>query len=309
MKILLALFTTFLLVNTSIGQIMLNAPSPFKKERFRTYQMPDGAILKGRIIGRLQQDSVVIETRDGLVYHVSNEEAKKTGKLFSPPESAPRQRADVAVVKEEEMHMIPLAQQPLFQKGASQIGVDLMTHFSSGGTSENVDPESGIIFSASYLYGLSRKLKVGGGVGLMTVKSGSKERIYPLFLRGEYQVLPKVSASLSGGYSIIPTNEFVLQARNGIFGSANVAFDLVGPESPYTSRIGIGLVLQEIDLGRTEIIREGGFGTQRTYTQYVERSGLMRRIQITFTHAWRMPQAMGGNSKKKAAAKRRKKRG
>ncbi|MFK8057743.1 MAG: hypothetical protein AB8F78_16570 [Saprospiraceae bacterium] len=299
MKILLSLFTTLILVGTVAAQDLPQKDLDARRGFYRTYQMPDGAVLKGRIIGRLPKDSVVIETRDGLVYHLSNAEAKKAGKLFSPPTAYQEVAGSEEIIAKPKKPAVPFKKQPLFFKGASQIGVDLMTHFSSGGSLENSDPESGIVFSASYLYGVSPQLKVGGGLGIMTVKSGSKERIVPVFVRGEYQLLPKISASLSAGYSLIPTNEFVLNSKNGLYSSANVSFDLVGPESAYTSRIGIGLVAQKIDLGRTEVIREGGFNTQRTYTQYVERNGLLRRLQITFTHAWRMPSAMSKKRSRK----------
>ena len=270
--------------------------------------MPDGAILKGRVIGRLAKDSVIVETRDGLIYHLSSTQAKKTGKLFAPPGATPTTPMEVASTTSPAPRL-PARKQPNFQKGSSQVGVDLMTHFSSGSSSDNSSPESGIVFSASYLYGVAPQLKVGGGLGIMTVKSGSKERLFPVFVRGEYQILPKISATLSAGYSFIPTNEFVLAAKNGIFSSANVGFDLVGPESAYTSRIGVGVVLQQLEIGRSEIIREQNFGTGgRTYTQYVERSGLLQRIQITFTHAWRMPPVVAAERISKTKSKRKKKR-
>lgn len=307
MRILTLLFTSMLLIGVATAQSDADTGKGYN----RTYYMPDGAILKGRVIGRLAKDSVIVETRDGLVYHLSSAEARKSGKLFVVPGSNPQ------VVQVEEAEAVPptpklpAREQPNFQKGSSQIGVDLMTHFSSGDASANASPESGIVFSASYLYGVTPQLKVGGGFGIMTVKSGSKERLFPIFVRGEYQILPKISATLSAGYSIIPTNEFVLVAKNGFYSNANIGFDLVGPESAYTSRIGVGFIMQQLEIGRSEVIREAGFGfggaAPRTYTQYVERSGLLQRVQITFTHAWRLPPAVATKSTSRSKAKRKKK--
>lgn len=306
MKYILSLAICLLTIGFASGQILLGKSNSDQDRGFyRTFYLPDGAILKARVIGRLQKDSVVVETRDGLVYHLSKAEAKKSGRVFSPPGVVAKVVDDTP--EEVKTPALPLDQQAIFFKGSSQVAGDLMTHFSSGGNVENASPESGIIFSLSYLYGISQQLKVGGGAGIMTVKSGSKERVYPIFGRLEYQFAPRISANLNAGYGFIPTNEFVLNAKNGLFSNAGVAFDLVGPESPYTSRVGFGLVMQQLELGRSEVIRENTFGTQRTYTQYVERSGLLRRLQITFTHAWRMPPAQG-NSRSNSKSRRKKRR-
>jgi len=301
MKYLLSLAICLLTIGFASGQILLGkSDSDMERGFYRTYYLPDGAILKAKVIGRLQKDSVIVETRDGLVYHLSKAEAKKTGRMFSPPQVVAKVENDTP--SEPKIPNLPLDQQPKFFKGSSQVAGDLMTHFSSGGNVGSTSPESGILFSVSYLYGISQQLKVGGGAGIMTVKSGSKERLYPIFGRLEYQIAPRISANLSAGYSIIPTNDFVLNAKNGLFSNAGLAFDLVGPESPYTSRVGFGLVMQQLELGRSEVIRENTFGAQRTYTQYVERSGLLRRLQISFTHAWRMPPPQGAS---RSASKRK----
>ena len=296
MRTLLVLFATVILVSISSAQSKIDE----KRGYYRTYQLPDGAVLKGRIIGKLSRDSVLIETPDGSVHHLSKAQARKSGRNINPSStSVARTDIEKSEVVEESVPVLPVRHQPLFAQGSSQFSADLSTHFSSGGASENSDPESGIVASVSYLYGVIPQLKVGGGAGLMTIKSGSRERVFPLFARAEYQIRPRISAMLSAGYSIIPTNEFVLNSKNGMFSHANLSFDLVGPESAYTSRVGFGLVMQQIDLGRTEIISESGFGNPRTYTQYVERSGLLKRLQITFTHAWRMPAQQVSKRKKR----------
>jgi len=296
MRTLLFLLFSFLLAGFSSAQTDIDE----RRGYYRTYQLPDGAVLKGRIIGRPAKDSVMIETRDGLVYHLSDAEAKKGGRIFMPPgTSAGAEVQQSITTTTPSVASVQMDKQPLFVKGASILSAELSTHFSSGGSQRGEDPESGIVASVSYLHGVLSRFKVGGGLGLMTVKSGSKERVFPFFGKAEYQIRPRISAAISAGYSIIPTNDFVLVSKNGMFSQANLAFDLVGPESAYTSRVGVGLVMQQLELGRSEVVREGGFPGTRTYTQYVERSGVLNRIQITFTHAWRMPSPSAFRGKKK----------
>jgi hypothetical protein len=192
-----------------------------------------------------------------------------------------------------------LRQEPNFSRRASQFSADLATHFSlSDGDAGSSNSESGITATLSYLYGVAPQLKVGGGFGVMTIKSGSKERVFPLFARAEYQFLPRFSATANAGYGLIPTTNFIVEAKNGLHGSATVAFDLVSPESAYTSRIGIGIVTQRLNIGRNEIIRENTNSGPVEFTQFVERSGWLRRFQINFTHAWRLPTPSSGKRAK-----------
>ncbi len=287
MRSLIILLTTVLTLGVCQAQ---DIPTQLSKGLYRTFYLPDGTALNGRVIERLTGDTIAIETSKGAVYRLSRKESQRIKRAF--------ERTPMTSVDPSRIIPLPLNQEPNFLKGSSQFSADLMTHFSSGGSEEASDPESGIVASLSYLYGVAPQLKVGGGLGIMTVRSGSKERVFPLFARAEYQIRPKISATLNAGYGLIPTSDIVLNAKNGIFGNATVAFDLVGPESAYTSRIGFGIVTQYLDLGRTELIRESNFGTPVVYSQYVERVGWMRRLQITFTHAWRLSPSKSLRKKK-----------
>ena len=245
---------------------------------YQSFYLPDATDINWRTVEWYSGDSVASKTK-----HYKQD-------VNSSSELAYLQSA-ATIVETEDVAVVPVSEEPYFNKGSSQISADLVTHFSaSDGDGEASDSESGVIASLSYLYAVAPQLKVGGGFGIMTVKSGTKERIFPLFARAEYQILHRISATLSAGYGFIPTNDLVLNAENGIYSNATVSFDLVGPESAYTSRIGLGVMTQRVELCRTEIVRENGSaGIPISFSQYVERSGWLRRLQITFTHAWRLP--------------------
>ncbi len=174
----------------------------------------------------------------------------------------------------------------VFATGAQHYALDLSTHFGSGDN----ETEAGILLCGSYAKMIYPGVSVGGGVGLLTIKAGSKERMYPLFGRVTYQPLNRVSASLNVGYALAGKGKSIIESKGGLHLLPSLQVDLVAPNSNYTSRIGIGYLRQNLNFLREDVIT--GFtalGEVVVLSEFVRRQGGIDRFVVTFTHAWRVP--------------------
>ena len=273
----------------------------------RLFYMPDGSVVRGSVVEELSSDSVRVETIDGDEFVISRRSAKHGNAKLSPLEPTATV-ADVDGARQSYYDTIPspapVTEQELFAIGARQYGVDLRTHFSSGSESEDRDPEAGILLTFSAVQAVSPRLFVGAGGGLLTVKAGSKEVIFPLYARAGYQLTNRLSGWGDVGYGLASESGPILSSTGGLFGNVTLYFDLVGPLSKYTSRIGIGVIHQQLSFERLQRTTERSpFGSPGTIEEYVSRTGSITRFQFSIAHVWRH-----NNGKRAAKSPKRGKR-
>ena len=268
---MLRILISFLLAALSLATLAQHPTSPYAE-----YHLPDGRVVEARLIDQVSRDSILLETTDGERFTASASELPRRPQHEAKPRPQLPPREPVA----------PAGEQAVFGRGARLFEISFRTHLSGAG--EDGDPEAGIALLGAFGWSPVNRLSVSGVTGLMTVKAGTEERLFPLLGRVAFQANNRIRAAVDLGYAYAPEIGAVLEARGGPHGAAELAFELVGPTSRYSSRVGLGLLAQRVTFNRLETLQPGPFSGQQPLEQFVSRDGWVQRFHLTFSHAWRL---------------------
>lgn len=173
----------------------------------------------------------------------------------------------------------------LRQLSTSQISFDWNVHFSTSNSAAGNASEAGILTSLSYQKLLSSRFSFGAGIGLLGVKAGSNEKFLPLFTKVSYQLGNRFSGNLDLGYSLGLKAKNIIETKGGVFFQPSLRIDLTGSKSAYSSRLGIGYMLQSLStVRRQETFERIG---PSTIPDIIYRKGTLSRLVISFNHALR----------------------